>query len=193
MKSQNPRGAEKFKELVPKIPQAYLDYQYLDKFFEESKNSLPNYLPDETKEISSLGFVLFWMSMRGCFVHQKFETKDIVQLLGSADIDAALDLVEGIYFQKWHKAYEKVLPILRNRLCAQFGIIVLEELDESISSQFITDVFEDNSRKDDSVHNQTMEVVSALRKLYPGKQKYAAKILGADFMPEIPIPDGKKI
>ncbi len=192
MEAQNPRRAELFKQLMKRIPQSYLDYEYLDNFLEETKNSLPNYLPSETKEISSLGFVLFWMSMRERFIPQKFETKNIVKLFNSTDIDTALDLIEGICFQKWHDAYKEILPILRDKLCAQFGIIVLEELDENISSQFITDVFEDNARKDNSVHKQTLAVVRALRKLYPEKKQYATKIIGADFLEGIPIADGEK-
>ena len=192
MKSQNPQGAERFEEIMSRIPRAYLGYKHLDIFFEKSRDSLPKYLPRETKEISSLGFALFWMSIRGYFIPARFDAKDMVELLKSADIDAALDLAEGIYSQKWYDLYKEILSILRDRICAKFGIIVLEESEGSISSQFITDVFDDNTKSDNSVHKQTMAVINALRKLYPGKEQYATKIIGADFMPGIPIADGEK-
>ncbi len=192
MKSQNPRGAERFEEILAKTPRAYLDYKHLDNFFEKSSDSVPKYLPRETKEISSLGFALFWMGIRGHYIPVRFIADDTVNLSKTADIDAALDLAEGIYSQKWYDLYQGILSVLRDRVCAKFGIIVLEDLEGSISSQFITDVFDKNIKSNNSVHKQTMAVVSALRKLYPSKYQYATKIIGADFMPGIPIADGEK-
>ena len=193
MRSQNPRGAERYEEIIARIPRAHLEYKYLDRFFEISKESLPSYLPSETKEISGLGFALFWMSVRDLFIHPRFDIKNVDKLMGTADIDASLDLLEGIYCQKWHDTYKGILPTLRDRVCTKLGIIILEELGEDISSQFITDIFENNTKKGDtSVHMQTMIVINVLRKLYPGKEQYATKIIGADFMDGIPIADGEK-
>lgn len=193
LQKTNPQRFELFKEIFGRIPQKHLEYSFIDRFFELSKGTLPSYLPDKNHEISDLGFVLFWLSIRGFLISPFFDMNKVVQLIGVADIDNMLDLTEGIYYQKWHGIYSAVLPIMRDCVCSKFRVIVLEEADNNISSQFIVDVFNDdikNSRY--SPHARTMAVVQAFRKLYPGKQRYAVKILGADFMDGIPVLDGEK-
>lgn len=193
MKKSNPKGEKRFRENINRIPKRYLEFRFIDKFFEISKDNIPNYLPETNIELSNMGYALFWMSIRGFLIAPFINEKIVLMLAESADIDSILDFTEGVYSQKWHGIYKSLLSKLRDKLCFKFKLVTLEETDESISSHFITEIFNtDIKNKNLSAHSQAMTIIHSLRKLFPGKKQYATKIIGADFLEGIPVIDGEK-
>ncbi|MEI7846281.1 MAG: hypothetical protein WCK35_10800 [Chloroflexota bacterium] len=193
LQENNPKKLDHFNKVIEKLPRKHLTYNFIDKFFELSKNFLPSYLPQKSQEISNLGFVLFWMGIRKQFIAPCFAVNQIIQLIETTETDNILDLTEGMFYQNWDEIYNTVLPVLRSKVCSQFQIVVLDETDTEIDARFIADIFHESDKNINFSNNdRTMAVVGALRKLYPGKQQYATKILGADFMEGIPIFDGEK-
>lgn len=187
LEEKNPERFELFTRTIEKLPRKHFGYNFIDKFFELSKDFLPGYLPEKSQEISDLGFVLFWMSIRKHFIPPLFAVSQVVQLIKSADTENALDFTEGAFYQKWDEIYSTILPVLRDKVCLKFRVIVLAETEDEIAAKFIIDVFHENEQNTKSSNNdRTMAVVGALRKLYPGKQKYSVKTLGADFVEGIP-------
>jgi hypothetical protein len=194
MKTVNPQGVPVFRDIFAKIPQKHLMYGWLDIFFKNYEKNLPGYIPYNSTEVSSLGYVLFWLSIRSTLIDPFLDDMELAQVLEAVDIDASLDLLEGIYHQEWTDLYHSATPALSNKVCSRWRIVHLEKDDsDTVSAHFIADIFDKNEKnKLFSAHSQNMTVVKALRKLYPEKLRYATKILGADFMEGIPVPDTKK-
>jgi hypothetical protein len=192
MRTINPQGLTVFRDIFAKIPQKHLQYDFVDIFIGNHERNMPQGIPEDSAEASNLGFILFWLSIRNIFIDKFFADGKFIPVLNAIDPDAALDLIEGVYHQKWTSLYSKAVNALSPRVYSKWRIISFEEDENKVSSHFIADVFTDHAGKHLSAHSQNMAVVNALRKLYPGKDKYATKILGADFMEGIPVPDQEK-
>ena len=182
LESINDEWVKKIREKII-LNEFKVKYYYTDILL----NSIRKYI--ENKKIfindnySMAGYVLFWMANRSVYLtNVKIEKADVSKL------NQILDLMVGLKAQNLDNQYYFLFKKIKESVIKRYNIVNLKENDE-ISVKFINSLTTDNDR---SFNERVMEVVYCIKRLYYGKTRYNAKMIGTELLEGFTISDTEK-
>lgn len=183
--AQNSDKKQKLDKLLSKIEYKKINYKFLDLFIEKTYDKLKFNKVIEIEDLSSIGFILYWLSLRNKYILE--ENLKFSEKIGMNNLNSFLDFIVGIKFQKFENSYELLKEQMLPYVLKKYNIIYFEEVDNNIIAYIISDIF-----GSDSCYQVIMEAIEAMRRLFPDKENYNVKMIGQEIIDNIEIPDKEK-
>lgn len=183
----NPAMSETLRKIIEKMPNRYLTYKYVDLFFDCSKDNLLLLINEKKYDVSSLGFVLFWLSYRKKYIPEERINNPDYFFKDDDNLDDSLNLFYGIYCQQWHSISNSIKMKLLNKVFDVFNVVYYEERNNEIYS-YILPLYNENY---DSNNTVLVNLVGIFKMLNPEALRYNVKVIGTDFI-GLQLPDMEK-
>lgn len=179
---------DRIEELRKKLPRRQLTYEYVDLYLRLQLPYLEKCLNKKWDDISSIGYVLFWMANRGQDIHIKPESLPDIDILKQFSCDECLDLMKGLRLQKQVEIGELLKDKIFKFVLDKCSVVYYWFDKKEIFAQIICDPCTEELLKFNDI---CMQAVWVLRVFEPEMTRYNVQILGAE-VEGLYVPDTQK-
>lgn len=168
-----------------------VEYEYTDQLLRSLEKCVPE-LPNTDSNLSSVGFCLSWLSMRGEMIEEP--TEQIKNLIAHVppdmnNLESYLDLMVGLQMQKW-TCSETLRDVLSPLVFEKHRVAWLNVKDTEIDGLVLYNAVDSNEGL--IFNDVVVEAIAAFRRLYYEKDYYHIKMIGQESQAPFQIPDCEK-
>lgn len=199
LEQRNPERYRLTVETLNKINPQKIQYEFLDLFFKNTTEVFPIQKSIELEELTPLGFVLFWMALRGFSLSETTTSLNFITDVDESNYEEYLNFLIGVQKQDWNSLYTEIKNKIKPVIFKEFDILFFSETDEGTTVRITYDFSEkqileesNNSTNKFDYHKKVMSVVNALHRLNINAKKYNVELIGIDLVDGISIPDKQK-
>lgn len=192
IKSVKPDLYRRIAQVQKKMNPPQIEFKYTDLFFSKFINRMRECEVEASTALSNIGFLMFWAKLRG---FELYITTDIdtEQRIENGELEELLDYLIGVQCQSLNSKTEiirnEIIPIVFEK----YHIIRATVKGNDIYAEFIAEILNDTENYEKNPYNtKVMQRVKVLRCIYYGEYTYHVKMLGAQIVPDIKIPDTQK-
>ncbi|MFJ1628443.1 hypothetical protein [Marinilactibacillus psychrotolerans] len=160
------------------MPQKKMTYTMLDRFIELSKDHLPYVQLIDPREVSSIGYSLFWYANRKSYLNVKEFSLPVELPEKKEMLDAFLNLTIGIQYQGWDKLYESYYPTLIKMIKDRFSIVYLDDRNDMFDVLYLLNIYDPEHASKQYSNESIMTIIQALRRVDVRKSQYNARLIG---------------
>ncbi|MDA9472013.1 hypothetical protein [Enterococcus sp. 5H] len=166
-----------------------MKYDFIDKFMKNTIDNIPVCDINTSEELSAAGYGLFWLALRGIKIDEsKVSLQDSI-LDNEEFLEPLLNFSVGIQKQSMMQIYQKIYPVLLEKIKIKYGIVYLVEDKNSYDVFCLMNIYDTEKAKIQYENSYIMSIVSSFRRLSIEKDQYNVKLIGDQIIDNLEIPE----